>query len=61
MHLDPVWIIFTLAIPACSYRLRLAAIDRLDEGSCLVPRRLKSCLETIPIDPREETGTFDAA
>ena len=60
MHIDPVWIIFTLAISEHSNRLFLATVDRLDNGSCLVPRRLKSSLESIPIHSREETGTFDA-
>ena len=60
MHIDPVWIIFTLVISEHSHRLFLATVDRLDNGSCLVPRCLKSRLESIPIHSREETGTFDA-
>ena len=60
MHIGPVWIILPLAIPVCSNRLLLATIDRLNDGSCLVPRLLKSRLKTIPIYSREETGAFDA-
>ena len=61
MHLDPIWIILSLAISLRSYRLLLAAVDRLDDGSCLVPRGLKSRLKPIPVHSREETRTFDAA